>query len=72
MISFEVNLYNATTKKMQCGRKDANSYNAGPEWQAGSLGWRSSEPLAACPLEGLVRQSYMRSGGRWEPFRSAR
>jgi hypothetical protein len=29
--------------------------NAAPEWQAGSLRWRSSELRAACPLEGLVR-----------------
>jgi len=29
--------------------------NAAPEWQAGSLRWRSGELLVACPLEGLVR-----------------
>ena len=29
--------------------------NAAPEWQAGSLGWRSRELVVACPLEGLVR-----------------
>lgn len=28
--------------------------NAAPEWQARSLGWRSREVMAACPLEGLV------------------
>ncbi len=28
--------------------------NAAPEWQAKSLGWRSSELVVACPLEGLV------------------
>ncbi|MFM6172510.1 MAG: hypothetical protein ACKPB4_10305 [Sphaerospermopsis kisseleviana] len=28
--------------------------NAAPEWQAGSLERRSSEPVVACPLEGLV------------------
>jgi hypothetical protein len=28
--------------------------NAAPEWQAGSLEWRSRELMAACPLEGLV------------------
>ena len=30
--------------------------NAAPEWQAGSLRWRSRELVAACPLEGLVRR----------------
>jgi hypothetical protein len=30
--------------------------NAAPEWQAGSLRWRSGELLVACPLEGLVRR----------------
>jgi hypothetical protein len=29
--------------------------NAAPEWQAGSIGWRSRELVVACPLEGLVR-----------------
>jgi hypothetical protein len=29
--------------------------NAAPEWQAMSLGRRSRELVAACPLEGLVR-----------------
>ena len=28
--------------------------NAAPEWQAGSLGWRSRGLMVACPLEGLV------------------
>ena len=28
--------------------------NAALEWQAWSLGWRSGEVMAACPLEGLV------------------
>jgi hypothetical protein len=32
--------------------------NAALEWQAGSLGLRSREPIAACPLEGLVRMSF--------------
>jgi hypothetical protein len=27
--------------------------NAVPEWQAGSMWWRSRELKAACPLEGL-------------------
>ena len=31
--------------------------NAAPEWQAGSMWWRSSEPMEACPLEGLVRSA---------------
>jgi hypothetical protein len=31
--------------------------NAGLEWQARSLGWRSGELVVACPLEGLVRKS---------------
>jgi len=31
--------------------------NAAPEWQAGSLRWRSRLHLGACPLEGLVRRS---------------
>jgi hypothetical protein len=31
--------------------------NAAPEWQAGNLGWRCSELMAACPLEGLVRSA---------------
>jgi hypothetical protein len=29
---------------------------AAPEWEAGSLGWRSREVVGACPLEGLVRR----------------
>ena len=29
--------------------------NAALEWQASSLGWRSRELMAACPLKGLVR-----------------
>ena len=33
--------------------------NAVPEWQAGSLGWRSRELVGACPLEGLVRSVYL-------------
>ena len=28
--------------------------NAAPEWQAGSLRWRSREMTVVCPLEGLV------------------
>jgi hypothetical protein len=32
-----------------------DSANAAPEWQAGSLEWRSRELKEACPLEGLVR-----------------
>ncbi len=32
----------------------ADPSNAGPEWQARSLGWRSRELLAAYPLKGLV------------------
>jgi len=30
--------------------------NAAPEWQAVSLGWRSRELMAACPLKGCVRE----------------
>jgi len=30
--------------------------NAAPEWQAGSMGWRSRVLVVACPLEGLVRR----------------
>ena len=32
--------------------------NAAPEWQAGSLGWRSRGLMEACPLEGLVRREH--------------
>lgn len=35
--------------------------NASPEWQAGSLGWRSRELMVACPLEGIVRRSHHNS-----------
>jgi hypothetical protein len=28
--------------------------NAAPEWQAGSLGWRSNGLMVACPLKGRV------------------
>jgi hypothetical protein len=31
--------------------------NAAPEWQAGSLRWRSRELSVACPLEGLVSRA---------------
>ena len=34
----------------------AGTSNAAPEWQAGSLGWRSGKMTAACPLEGHVSQ----------------
>jgi hypothetical protein len=30
--------------------------NAAPEWQAGSMGLRSTEFVVACPLEGVVGQ----------------
>jgi hypothetical protein len=33
-------------------------YNAAPEWQAGSQGWRSRSLVEACPLEGLVRPPF--------------
>jgi hypothetical protein len=29
--------------------------NAAPEWQAGSVRGESRDPVAACPLKGLVR-----------------
>jgi hypothetical protein len=32
--------------------------NAAPEWQAGSLGWRSRKQMEAWPLEGLVGRNY--------------
>ena len=35
-------------------QESTGTANAGPEWQAGSLGWRSGEFAVACPLEGLV------------------
>jgi len=42
------------------GRSDLSGcdglYNVAPEWQAGSLWWRSREWSVACPLEGLVRR----------------
>jgi len=43
-----------------CSRGMANDwrremkFNSAPEWQAGSLRWRSREFMAACLLEGLV------------------
>jgi hypothetical protein len=36
----------------------SNGLNAAPEWQAGSIGWRSMKLVEACPLEGLVRTQY--------------
>jgi hypothetical protein len=35
--------------------------NAAPEWQAGSLKWRSNEWMVACPLEGHVVWHYFRN-----------
>jgi hypothetical protein len=38
--------------------------NAAPEWQAGSLRWRSGELVVACPLEGPVGKSKQSSSYR--------
>lgn len=37
--------------------------NAAPEWQAGSLRWRSGEIMVARPIEGLVRSVVLRQTG---------
>jgi hypothetical protein len=41
--------------------------NAAPEWQAKSLGCRSKEVLAACPLEGIVRRVASQQGSMQYP-----
>ena len=35
-------------------RRHGYYHNAAPEWQAGSLGWRSRKWMKGCSLEGLV------------------
>jgi hypothetical protein len=39
-------------------RSWASRANAAPEWQAGSLRWRSRKQMEACPFEGLVGRNY--------------
>ena len=42
--------------------KDLNAFvpqNAALEWQAESMRWHSKELVVACPLEGLVRRSFL-------------
>jgi len=38
----------------QSGWLPSQLIDAAPEWQAGSLGWRSRKLVVAFPLEGLV------------------